>query len=158
MSMPQNIGPQDEKAAARRKKYQTQFSGKSLTVQSDAKMCEMSHIMQKYRATGQIDHIRESSGKYGDFTSASDFQEAMNKVAIAQQSFEGLPSGVRKRFNNDPVEFLQFVHDPQNDQELVKMGLATMPKAPEVPSAPSTTPEPKAPSTAPEPKAPSTAS
>jgi len=31
------------------------------------------------------------------------------------------------RFENDPAKFLEFVNDPKNDEDLIKMGLATKP-------------------------------
>jgi hypothetical protein len=38
-----------------------------------------------------------------------------------------IPSEIRKQFNNNAGEFFNFVQDPNNQPELVKMGLATAP-------------------------------
>lgn len=54
----------------------------------------------------------------------NDFQEAMQIVTAAQQHFDVLPSEIRKKFNNSPAEFLDFVHNPDNSDEMVKLGLA----------------------------------
>lgn len=67
-----------------------------------------------------------------DDISGNDFQEAMMKVTKAQQTFEQLPSTVRKQFNNSPAEFMDFVQNPDNGEALVSMGLATK-KEPTVP-------------------------
>lgn len=54
----------------------------------------------------------------------NDFQEAMLIVTKAQQTFESLPSGVRKQFNNNPAEFLDYVQNPENIDGMIKLGLA----------------------------------
>lgn len=105
--------------------FRTHFRGQETAVkQSDKDRCCVNKIMVKYRKTGVIDHLRPSQGRYGDFTNAGDFRMAMNIVARGKEAFEALPSAVRKRFNNDPAGFLNFVHDDKNHDELVKMGLA----------------------------------
>ncbi|QXP08056.1 MAG: internal scaffolding protein [Arizlama microvirus] len=48
----------------------------------------------------------------------------MNIVALANEQFANLSAHVRKRFQNDPQEFLQFTSDPENLPEMVKLGLA----------------------------------
>ena len=37
--------------------------------------------------------------------------------------FEELPSKTRAKFNNDPGEFIKFVNNPMNAQEIYDMGL-----------------------------------
>jgi hypothetical protein len=37
--------------------------------------------------------------------------------------FEDLPSSIRSRFENQPSQFLDFVHDENNLQEMQQMGL-----------------------------------
>lgn len=59
-----------------------------------------------------------------DDIQGNDFQEAMLKVTKAQQNFDAMPSKVRKQFNNNPAEFMDFVQNPQNAEKLVEMGLA----------------------------------
>ena len=60
---------------------------------------------------------------YGEVT-GEDFQEAMETVVRAEQAFRNLPSKIRKEFQNDPAQFLDFVHDPENQDRMVEMGLA----------------------------------
>ena len=54
-----------------------------------------------------------------------DYRSAFDQVKRADAAFEALPSMVRKRFNHDPAEFLDFCMDPKNQDELVALGLAT---------------------------------
>jgi phage internal scaffolding protein len=57
----------------------------------------------------------------------NDFQEAMAIIGKAQKSFDAMPSEVRKTFNNNPAEFLDFVQNPDNKDTLIEMGLAVKP-------------------------------
>jgi hypothetical protein len=52
-----------------------------------------------------------------------------------------IPSDIRKQFNNNPGEFLNFVSNPDNEEEMQKMGFV---KKSEMVSSPSETaiPEP----------------
>lgn len=54
----------------------------------------------------------------------NDFMESMLIVTKAQESFEKLPSDVRYQFHNNPAEFLDFIHNPDNQDKMVEMGLA----------------------------------
>lgn len=52
-----------------------------------------------------------------------DFRTAMEQVKQADEAFLRLPPVVRKRFDNDPALFLDFVDDPANENELRSLGL-----------------------------------
>jgi len=49
----------------------------------------------------------------------------MDAVNQAQASFQAQPATIRDRFRNNPAEFIKFVQDPQNQEELIKLGLAS---------------------------------
>lgn len=114
--------------------------GETMTKQSHQDECDINTIMKQFAKTGLVRHTAAHQGRYGDFIGAPEYQEACNRVLEARQMFESLPAGVRKRFQNDPAEFLAFVHDPANEEELVKMGLAKARK--EALDAPEPAPEP----------------
>lgn len=59
-----------------------------------------------------------------DFTETFDFQTSMNVIVQARESFMTLPAKTRARFQNDPQQFMEFMHDSENIPEMVKMGLA----------------------------------
>lgn len=101
-------------------------TGESLTHKSMAAECDINQIMLKWQKTGVIEHRNTFQGQYSDFTNTpTDYQEAMNQVLEADEMFSSLPSSVRKRFANDPANFLEFVGDPTNIPEMIKLGLAT---------------------------------
>jgi len=66
--------------------------------------------------------------EYDDVT-GNDFQESMNAIIKARDTFDQVPSAIRKQFDNDPAKFMDFVHNPVNSDSLIEMGLK---KAPEV--------------------------
>lgn len=101
------------------------FEGtESRTEQSHKNECDINNIISKYDRTGLVTHRNEYRGQYG-FASQQTFEDAMLVVARAQSMFNDLPAKVRDRFNHDPGQFLKFVQDDKNADELVKMGLAT---------------------------------
>lgn len=121
--------PQSAEVLKRRKKHQLGGFEKTLTVQSEKDKCCINHIMAKYTATGQIDHMRDATGQYLDVSTVEDFQSSMNTVVKTQQQFELLPAEIRKQFDNDPAQFLGFVSDANNKDEMIKMGLVIDPDA-----------------------------
>lgn len=114
----------------------------SMTKQSHKAECDINTILKQYRVTGQIAHIsaKARQGAYEDLPDPVEFQDAMNAVIAAEESFATLPSRVRDRFGNDPAEFLVFMADPANKDEIAQMGLTKPKPAPEPPT-PSPTPE-----------------
>jgi len=97
--------------------------GKSLTKQSFAAECNINNIMKKYQKSGAVTHFNRHSPEYGFATGAS-FTDAMLLVVAAQDMFADLPSSIRTRFGNDPTNFLDFVQNPDNAEEMVELGLA----------------------------------
>lgn len=108
-------------------KVQTLNTDPSKTQQQFKEQSDINKIMKKYHATGMINHLNGRPGRYGDFSNAKTYQDSLQTVINAQNSFQNLPSDVRKRFSNDPYEMLSFVNDPQNKQEAINLGLIPKP-------------------------------
>ena len=89
--------------------------------------CDINNIMARYEQNGIVTHMMETQGRYSDFLDAPDYQEGLNQIIAAQDAFGTLPASVRKRFNNNPAEFLDFVHNPDNLDEMIKLGLRDKP-------------------------------
>ena len=98
----------------------------SVTKQSFAAECDINTIMSRYERTGVIDFVNAREGRYGD-ASAIDYQKALNIVIEADEMFADMPASLRSRFDNDPVKFLDFVDDPANLDEGIKLGLFKAP-------------------------------
>lgn len=97
-------------------------TGRGLTEQAHKQETDMNYILRDYQAKGIVRHVNKYEGRYDD-VEVGDFQEAMFIVKNAENMFNELPSGVRKRFKNDIPRFLEFVQDPGNKEELQKMKL-----------------------------------
>lgn len=93
------------------------------TNQSFKTECDINQIIKKYKTTGQITHLNSKTGRYMDVTNAPDLKEALQTAIHAADAFNSLPATLRKRFSNDPQEFLQFLDDPKNADEAVQLGL-----------------------------------
>lgn len=89
---------------------------------SQAKDCDVNLIVMRFMKTGILPQARQ--GIYGDFSEVPDYQTALGIIKQAEEQFAGLTAQVRKRFGNDPAEFLQFCNDPKNKAEMISLGLA----------------------------------
>ena len=87
--------------------------------------CDVNNIISKWKKTGQINHLNTNQGQYADYSDLPDLQTALTTVIQATKTFEQLPANVRKYFSNDPVEMYNFLQDPQNDSEAIRLGLKT---------------------------------
>lgn len=103
----------------------------SKTKQAFVKECDVNNILKQYEKTGVLQHISRYAPFFADVSAMPmDFHEAMNLVTSAQQMFEGLPAELRRRFLNSPGELLDFVQNPENEDEARKLGLLP-PKRPD---------------------------
>lgn len=110
-------------------RVQVVFSGDGRTRQSMRDESDINVIMAKYAKTGYVNHLARHGGDYA-FASSVSFHEAMNIVTRADQMFSDLPAKARVRFGGDPAQFLEFVQDSSNFDEMVVLGLADPKPAP----------------------------
>lgn len=112
------------KSIVRRSRVQVHFDDSpSLTHQSFKAECDIRNIMHKYKRTGILTHATSAQAIYGDFVDVPDYQESLNIVIDAQNTFDSLPADLRKRFGNDPAHYLSFASDPNNRDEMIKLGM-----------------------------------
>ena len=104
------------------KKYVFNTVGESLTQQHFKEECEVINIIKKHDRNGIIEHVQRGQARYGDFSEVHDYREALDLVRDAQDEFMRIPSDIRKKFANDPGKFYEFVSNPDNKEELKKMG------------------------------------
>lgn len=123
-------------------------NAKALTKQSARDECDINLIMKKFVKTGIIEHGNAHSANYGDVP-AIDFRSALELIQNSEDTFSELPAAVRRRFDNDPAQFLGFCEDPDNLDEAVLLGLADAPAAAPAPEPASDTPPPEPASSAP---------
>lgn len=99
----------------------------SLTVQADAMDTDINVLMKRMgvkdgsmlpASLGVID-----PSFYGDFTEVPDLRTALDRTREAMDLFNGLPADIRKRFDHSAWKLHEFVNDPENYEEAIRMGL-----------------------------------
>jgi len=96
----------------------------SLAVQSARDETDINTIVRRFGLTGELPGDVDMP-QSGDYSGVGDFHSAMNVVRQAQEEFLRVPADIRARFQNDPQLFSDFFHDPVNQDEAIRLGLAT---------------------------------
>lgn len=104
------------------------FKLPSLTKQEFKQECDINVLMRRYQKTGLFPQNLDMTPRYVSNIGMPDYQQSLHIVMQAESEFNALNSELRKRFDNDPAKFLAFVNDPENADELVKLGLREAPK------------------------------
>lgn len=97
--------------------------GKERTKQSFKDQCNINHIMSRYLRSGNVDHLAKHGAHYAVVEPLT-FHECMNIVRKAEEMFNDLPAKLRQRFGGEPANFLAFVQDRENLEEMRELGLA----------------------------------
>lgn len=95
----------------------------SLTRQEFVSQCNINNIVNKYVKNGNNPFVITQDAKYGDFTNVPSHQDALDLILRAEDHFMQLPPQLRARFDNDAGLLLQFLGNPNNRQEAIKLGL-----------------------------------
>lgn len=120
MSAPEILCPYDTRVRS-----SIVFDGESRTKQAFKEECDINRILSSYMRTGIVQGAA-TPPTYGDL-SPIDYQSALNLIIEAEEAFDSLPSALRKRFDNDPSEYLSFASNPDNRDEMIKLGLLDAP-------------------------------
>lgn len=94
---------------------------------------DINTIVDKFLAAGEMPPTTPFPEEQ-DFTEAFDFQTSMNVVVQARESFMQMPAKQRARFQNDPQQFMEFMHNHENQEEAIRLGLAIRREKPEAPT------------------------
>jgi len=92
--------------------------------QSFAEDADINVLVRRFGVTGVVERFPAAPPTHVMFDDVFDFQSSMNAVVEAQRLFMKLDARLRRRFDNNPHEFVEFCSDPANSDELVKLGLA----------------------------------
>lgn len=97
----------------------------SKTKTDQAASTDVNNIIRKYDRTGLITHLREAEGVYADVSEIGSYQDAVNVVQAAEESFLALPPGLRTRFDNDPAQFVDWASSASQDERNALYGELT---------------------------------
>lgn len=106
------------------------FCEEGRTKQSFKDEVDINKIMKKVERGGMITHLNAREPFYGDVSGITGYQDALLVVNEAQELFSGLSAQIRKRFRNDPAEFIAFMDNPDNKKEAMELGIIPMEKDP----------------------------
>lgn len=98
----------------------------TLTQQQFQKEADINHIAEQFGLTGEMPQLLRIPTA-GDFEGIFDYQTAMNTIVEADRAFMTLPAKLRARFENDPAQLLDFLHDEENRDEAIRLGLVPKP-------------------------------
>lgn len=96
----------------------------NLVQQHMAAECDVNTIMKRYEQTGDLRHVTDVAGEFGDFYDVTDFKSGTERLMAIQSLFMEIPASIRDRFNNDPAKFVEYATNEKNIEELRSMGLA----------------------------------
>lgn len=116
---------------------------KTHTQQAPAIDCDINEIVRKWTQQGIQPEVYAREPQYGDVSEGLTYRQALDKVLEAQDAFNLVPPNIRARFHNDPAEYLDFLNDPSNLEEAIKLGLAIRSEAPSTPQGEGKSPDPK---------------
>lgn len=91
--------------------------------------CDINTIIKRFGLTGELPEGYQAP-QSGDFTGITDFHSAMNAVRAAEEAFMEMPAELRARFAHDPQRLMDFLDDPKNRDEAIKLGLVNKPVEP----------------------------
>lgn len=97
----------------------------SLTHQEFAEESDINTIIDRFGIGENPIEIQQWVSNVDIADAPNDYQSVMNQLNEARDQFMSLPAKVRSQFDNDPARFVDFVSDPGNGEELVRLGLAS---------------------------------
>jgi len=104
------------------------FKGPGRTRQDQKDSCDLNLIMRKYTKQGILPRLNPKTPTYGDFTTASSYHEALDKLQRADELFAALPAALRSSCENDPAQLIEYVESGEHDDELIDMGVMEPPQ------------------------------
>lgn len=95
----------------------------SMTDQSFKKETDINRIIRK----GLVG-LDSSDFVFADVSAFPDFQEQRDAIASVHEQFDRLPSELRRKFENDPANLIDFMSNPENEEASIELGLRPKPQ------------------------------
>lgn len=122
----------------------------SLTQQHFTKDADINEIARRFGLTqiplGQLD-----PSLFRDTTNDPDLATVLQHQNDARNEFAKLPAALQRRFRYNPAELWNFINDPDNHEEVIRLGLLRTPEGSASPATTGSSTEDAPPWTRPEP-------
>lgn len=121
----------DEKADAEARECSASCpEGESLTQQHHMEDADLNVLVRRFGVeTAAVPPMAQDARYYGDVSDVPDLRAVMEIAREAKDRFMQLDPRLRARFHNDPRLLHEFVTDPENGPECVRLGLLVDPAA-----------------------------
>lgn len=96
----------------------------TMTQQHEADAADINLIVRKVENGSILNHVNRLQPQFADVSDIVGYQDALEIVNAANSAFMSLDAHVRARFSNDPRKMVDFLTDPNNMEEAVRLGLA----------------------------------
>lgn len=97
---------------------------KGFTVQADRDDADINKIVARLEKGATLTRQSLKEPFYGDVSHLDGLQDALMKVQESKDLFMSYDANLRERFDNDPVQFVDFLLDEKNLDEAISLGLA----------------------------------
>ncbi|AXH74066.1 MAG: internal scaffolding protein [Microviridae sp.] len=92
--------------------------------------CDINVLLARYERTGVLPANNQGAPQYLDVSDVPDLARSFEMIEAAQRAFMTLPASVRREFDNDPIQFVDYASNPASLNQMREWGLAP-PAAPE---------------------------
>lgn len=106
-----------------RDRVQRIVRGDSRTKQSFKDECDINNVVRRYATTGMLSHVSRRQPTYGDFSSVTSLEQAIDLVAQLDDEFREMPSGIRAAADNNPLRYLEMLTSQAGVDRLAEAGL-----------------------------------
>ena len=111
------MSPEEIRALRKPKNYDD-----GRTKQAFKDQCDINKMLAKAQTAGSLSHLlKYPEPIYGEFDGEFDLLTAQERIEKATAIFADLPSEIRNEFQNDPLKFVKFAGNPENNANLKKL-------------------------------------
>lgn len=101
----------------------TPGGGEVMTKQDGKDAADINKILANFKRTGDLSSITSKEPIYGDFSTAIEYDQALQLVRDTQAAFATWPAELRDAAANDPLVALNMISDEGGRAVLEKAGL-----------------------------------
>lgn len=102
--------------------YDTEVSSETIVQQHLKSQCDINKVLERWLKTGFLDHEKKVNAQYADVSNL-DYRYALDTTIRAEESFMSLPSRLRRDFDNDPAQFLEWMQSDVDIEKKQEFGL-----------------------------------